>query len=90
MSAETTGHVKHNPETGAVAVRTAFDRDQFPNMVWLIASVSNGAQNARDTDVEGWDDLFVPAPPEPEAVPNPPAPEPEPIPTEPDPIPELP
>lgn len=54
------GCVKHDPKTGAVAVRTVFTGDQFPNMVWLIATVGMGAQNAGDRDVEGWDDLFTP------------------------------
>lgn len=81
MADEATGHIKHNVETGAVAVRTVFDPVQFPNMVWLIASTGNGAQNARDSDVLGWDDLFVPVVDEPEPAPLPaPAPEPEPEP----------
>jgi hypothetical protein len=63
------GHVKHNVETGAVAVRTVFDAEQFPNMVWLIATTGMGAQNAGDRDVEGWDDLFTPPEPvEPQGV----------------------
>ena len=44
MADEATGHIKHNVETGAVAVRTVFDPVQFPNMVWLIASTGNGAK----------------------------------------------
>lgn len=58
-----TGHVKHDPKTGAVAIRTVFDPAQFHNMAWLIATTGMGAQNASDADVDGWDDLFTPPPP---------------------------
>lgn len=79
MAGEAAGHVKHNVETGAVAVRTVFDSTQFPNMVWLIATTGNGAQNGREDDVLGWADLFTPTPPpEPEMPPAPPEPEPQP------------
>lgn len=58
-----TGHVKQNLATGSVAVRTVFDSDQFPNMMWLIATTGSGAQNASAADVDGWVDLFTPAAP---------------------------
>lgn len=58
-----TGHVKRNPDNGAVAIRTVFDPEQFPHMVWLIATTGSGAQNASRSDienVEAWDDLYTP------------------------------
>lgn len=61
--ASKTGHVKHDPKTGSVAIRTVFDPEQFPNMVWLIATTGMGAQNASEADVAGWEDLFTPPEP---------------------------
>jgi len=57
-----TGHVKRNPETGHVAVRTVFPADdpQFAHMAWLVATTNIGARNATAAEVESWDDLFVP------------------------------
>ena len=60
------GHVKRNPADGAVAVRTVFDAEQFPNMVWLVITTGTGAQNASDDEVAGWVDLFVPPVPKPD------------------------
>jgi hypothetical protein len=60
-----TGHIKHDPVTGWVALRTMFpeDSDQFRALAWLIATPNMGSKNASTADVEGWDDLFVaPAP----------------------------
>ena len=40
-----TGHVKHNPETGEVALRTIFPTDQGPQlaaMAWLVATKNMG------------------------------------------------
>lgn len=56
------GHVKRNPETGAVAVRTVFPLtdEQFRAMAWLVATTNIGARNASPTDVEGWEDLYTP------------------------------
>ena len=58
-----TGHIKHNPESGEVALRTIFPEDQGPqlaNMAWLVATKNVGARNAPTADVEAWDDLFIP------------------------------
>lgn len=72
-----TGHIKRDPETGAVAVRTIFPEDQTPQfaaMAWLVASTNIGARNASSVEVAGWDDLFVPQDAQPEAPqPEPPA-----------------
>ena len=54
------GSLKHNKETGSVAVRTVFDGEQFPNMAWLVATVGMGAQNAGDRDVFDWEDIYEP------------------------------
>lgn len=59
------GHVKRDPETGTVAVRTVFpDDENFAGMQWLTATTGRGAHNKATADVEGWDDLFVPVPPQ--------------------------
>lgn len=59
-----TGHVKHDPETGTVAVRTGFpDEAPFTAQAWLTATVRNGAHFRPTADVESWDDLYVPPTP---------------------------
>ena len=63
------GHVKHNPTTDEVALRTIFPEDQGPqlaNMAWLIATPNAGARNAPGTEVESWADLYTPPAPAPE------------------------
>lgn len=61
-----TGHVKRNPETGEVAIRTIFPEDQGPqlaNMAWLVATQSSGARTLPSRDVVDWPDLYEqPAP----------------------------
>lgn len=59
------GHVKRDPDTGEVAIRTVFPEDDFPNQAWLVATSNVGARNEPTSDVEGWDDLFTPPPDEP-------------------------
>lgn len=57
------GHVKHNPETGEVALRTIFPEDQGPqmaNMAWLIATKNVGARNAPTSEVGSWADVYTP------------------------------
>lgn len=61
-----TGHVKRNPDTGAVAIRTIFptnNNEQLANMAWLVATTNIGARHIRNEDAEGWDDLYTPEPP---------------------------
>lgn len=78
------GHVKRDPATGTVAVRTVFpDDENFAGMQWLTATTGRGAHNKPTADVEGWEDLFVP---EPEVEPEVPA---EPFPVDPGPEPEI-
>jgi hypothetical protein len=58
-----TGHIKHNSETGEVALRTIFPEDQgqqLANMAWLVATKNIGARNASAADVADWDDLYEP------------------------------
>ena len=63
------GHVKHNPDTNEVALRTIFEDDlsnpQMARLAWLISNPTIGARNAFTTDVEAWADLFVPPEPPP-------------------------
>lgn len=59
------GHVKFDPASGDVAVRTLFPEDQgqnLANMAWLVATHSSGARHATTAEVDGWDDMYVPAP----------------------------
>lgn len=60
------GHVKRNTETGSVAIRTQFPEniEQLRGMAWLVATHNLGARNALTTEVEEWDDLYVPPAPE--------------------------
>lgn len=53
-------HVKRNPATGDVAIRTMFNEELFPDLVWLVATTGSGAKNADNAYVEGWDDLYTP------------------------------
>lgn len=54
------GHVKHNPETGEIALRTSFPESLLPNLAWLVSTLNLGARNARTADVADWADLFIP------------------------------
>lgn len=57
-----TGHVKRDPVTGAVAVRSIFPETdaQFIAMAWLVATPNIGARNAPTAEVSEWEDLYVP------------------------------
>lgn len=57
-----TGHVLHNPDTGAVAIRTAFPED-IADMVWLVAHHRLGARYVGADAVAGWNDLYAPPDP---------------------------
>ena len=57
------GHIKRNPETGDVAIRTIFPEDSSPqlaNMAWLVATPNVGARHCKSADVEDWADLYIP------------------------------
>lgn len=62
------GHIKRNPETGDVAIRTIFPEDSTPqlaNMAWLVATANIGARHVKSDEVEEWDDLHIPEGPPP-------------------------
>lgn len=58
------GHVRHNPTTGEVALRTMFGEEnpQLARLAWLVCTTDMGARNAptSEVEVEGWVDLVVP------------------------------
>ena len=54
------GHVKHDPATKRVALRTQFPEDEIPDMAWLVVTTNFGSRYVPSVVVEGWDDLFVP------------------------------
>lgn len=56
------GHVKRDPQTKAVAVRSIFHWELFPDMYWLVASVGSGGSYAAIDHCAAWDDLFTPEP----------------------------
>lgn len=64
MSEFSAGHVKRNPNSGEVAIRTMFPEDpdapQLMAMAWLVATTNIGARNASTDQVAEWEDLFVP------------------------------
>lgn len=57
-----TGTVKHDPVSGAAAVRTHFDETnpQLAPMAWLVADPKMGARHATSAEVADWDDLYTP------------------------------
>ena len=57
-----TGHVKRDPETGTIAVRTIHDETipQLARRAWQIATLNVGGRGAPTSDVDEWDDLFIP------------------------------
>lgn len=61
------GHVKRNPETGAIAVRTVYDetQPQLARRAWQISTTNTGGRGVPTSDVEDWDDLFIPEAPTP-------------------------
>lgn len=57
-----TGHVKRDPASGAVAIRTIQPDDDtaIVSQAWLLATPNIGAHFKSTTDVAGWDDLYTP------------------------------
>lgn len=56
-------HVKRDPVTGDVAIRTVFPLSDIPQralMEWLIASATTGPRHVASAEVQNWDDLFTP------------------------------
>ena len=60
------GHVKRNPATNEVALRTGFSEDtpQMAALAWCVATPAQGARTAATADVASWEDLYVAPPPE--------------------------
>jgi hypothetical protein len=67
MSDYLEGHIKRDPATGSVAIRTYFNEGnpQLAGMAWLIATSNMGARHCRTADLADWEDLHSPPPPEP-------------------------
>lgn len=64
MSDYLEGHVKRNPATNAVAIRTIFPEDQgeqLANMAWLVATPDVGARHSNTAGVELWEDIYTPS-----------------------------
>lgn len=54
------GHVKRNPDTGEVAVRTQYPEglsSQMDAMAWCVASPTTGPRSASTDEVGVWTDL---------------------------------
>lgn len=60
------GHVKRNPTTNEVALRTGFSEEtpQMAALAWCVATPAQGARTAATADVASWEDLYVAPPPE--------------------------
>lgn len=56
------GHVKRDPATGNVALRTIFPEDDpmMASQAWLLATPNRGAVFLRTSDVTSWPDLYTP------------------------------
>lgn len=56
------GHVKRNPATGEVAIRTVYPDDEpaLAPHAWLTASTHRGAGFVTSDQVADWDDLYTP------------------------------
>ena len=60
-----TGHIKHLPAENLVAIRTIFPEDAvIGNKAWLVGTPHRGASFLKTSDVEEWDDLYIPPTPE--------------------------
>lgn len=66
------GHVKRDPESGSVAIRTIFsDTDpMIRERAWLGSTTFRGSFFATTETVQDWDDLFVPDPPAEDTTPG--------------------
>lgn len=60
MPSYTTGSVKYNPETKAVAVKTVFpDLPDFADRQWGVMTVAHGGHYASNESVADWADMIV-------------------------------
>lgn len=56
-----TGHIKRDPATGAVAIRTEFPEvGNLAIHAWLVATTGSGAITKITAEVDQWDDLYKP------------------------------
>lgn len=57
-----TGHIKRDPVSGAVAIRTQFPetREAFAAMAWLVAHPITGSRHVKTDDVDSWTTLYTP------------------------------
>lgn len=65
MSVYLQGHIRRNPGTGEVAIRTMFaevEGSALANLAWIVSSATNGARHTKTSEVEeaGWEDFWVP------------------------------
>lgn len=62
MSSYVLGHVKRDPMTGSVAVRTVYPESDviLAQRAWSVATPHEGTRQAPTSDVEDWDDLYNP------------------------------
>lgn len=65
MSDYALGHVKRDPMTGSVAVRTLYsDSDPILGQrAWSVATPHEGTRQVPTDEVAGWDDLYTPLDP---------------------------
>ena len=56
------GHIKRDPATGSVAIRTAFDENnpQLAGLAWSVATYNLGPRSTSSAEVADWDDLYTP------------------------------
>lgn len=68
MSEYFEGHIKRDPASGAVAIRTNQPETPPPGsfsivQAWLVSTTFSGAHYVPTEAVATWDDLFTPEPP---------------------------
>lgn len=69
MSDYIEGHIKRDPNTGSVAIRTNQPETNPPGsfamiQAWLVSTTYSGAHYVGTEVVGEWDDLYTPVPPE--------------------------
>lgn len=64
--ANAAGTIKHNVESGEVAIRTIFPEDETPQlaaMAWLVATQNIGARHTNSAEVASWTLMYTPPEP---------------------------
>lgn len=56
------GHIKRDPVTGHVGIRTVLQANQpaTQQYAWSVSAHDVGSRNLSDADVADWEDLYVP------------------------------